>query len=273
MSRTTEAITLLELELKEAEARVKTLRVAVETVRQLAPAAMDKTVIVGGQVAAALSAIRQPAVEPETVPDPVPEPEPVSATAAVVEINGRSLDSYPGIPGEEPENKTSPTRNRWAGRKGRTSQYFGVTRGKKVVSQPGVAQWKGQVRIGGKYCYLGQLSGQAGEIELAARVQEKLGNPAEAQRLRQKTIDMAEQIENNPDRPKPKHRKAKEPADLPLPAAAHKWQCNRCGHDFVGKPEKCSNCRGQAFIRINADGSGQSDPRDVPTELMESTDE
>ena len=123
---------------------------------------MDKTVIVGGQVAAALSAIRQPAVEPETVPDPVPEPVPVSATAAAVEINGRSLDNYPGITGEEPENKTAPTGKRRAGRKGRTSQYFGVTRGKKVVSQPGVTQWKAQVRIGGKYYYLGQLSGPAG---------------------------------------------------------------------------------------------------------------
>ena len=267
MSRTTQAITLLELELTEAEARVKTLRVAIETVWQLAPAAMDKTVIVGGQVAAGLAAFRQPPVEPETVP------EPVSATAAVVEINGRSLDSYPGITGEEPENKTAPTRKCRAGRKGRTSQYFGVSKTPPLANQPGVTQWKGQVKIGGAYCYLGRMGGPAGEIELAARVQEKLGNPAEAQRLRQKTIDMAEQIENNPDRPDPKHRKAKEPADLPLPAAAHKWQCNRCGHDFVGKPEKCSNCRGQAFIRINADGSGQSDPRDVPTELMESTDE
>ncbi|HUV67084.1 MAG TPA: hypothetical protein VMW24_24565 [Sedimentisphaerales bacterium] len=239
MSRTTEAITLLELELKEAEARVKTLRVAVETVRQLAPAAMDKTVIVGGQVAAALSAFRQPPVEP----DPVPDPE-------------------PGVTGAEPAAKTSPTGNRRAGRKGGASQYFGVTRSKKVVSQPGAEQWKGQVRIGGKYCYLGQLSGQAGEIELAARVQEKLGNPVEAQRLRQKTIDMAEQIENNPDRPKPKHRKAKKAADLP-PPSAHQWECNKCGRNYVKKPDACS-CGGQVLVRINADGSGNWDMPERP---------
>ena len=242
VSRTTEAITLLELELKEAEARVKTLRVAVETVRQLAPAAMDKTVIVGGQVAAALSAIRQPAVEPETVPDPVPEPEPVSATAAVVEINGRSLDSYPGITGEEP-----PKRKR--GHKSKQSKYPHVTPGKTRAD--GRRTWRAVVEINGRRRYFGTFLDDA-EAEAAAAA-------------------YIEQIENNPDRPKPKHRKAKKAADLP-PPAAHKWECNKCGRNYVKKPDACS-CGCQVLVRINADSSGAWDMPKRTVNLMESADE
>ena len=74
-----------------------------------------------------------------------------------------------------------------------------------------------------------------------------------------------EQIENNPDRPPRKKRGPKARPDLP-PPAAHKYECNKCGRDYVDKPERCANCKGKAFTKINPDGSGQFD-------LQESVDE
>ena len=82
--------------------------------------------------------------------------------------------------------------------------------------------------------------------------------------MKRETI-LSDQIENNPDRPPVKHRKIKKRAVPPKsgdaqlpPPSAHKWECNKCGRDYVERPEKCT-CGGASFIWLNLDGSGQSD--------------
>jgi len=169
-----------------------------------------------------------------------------------------------------PARKVEPTQaakteRRWAKRQGTTSQYYGVSKLAPSKSNPGVDRYRAQIQVDGSYQFLGTFYGPVGEIEAAAKAQDAIGNPAEAQRLRQKAADLAEQLDANPDRPKSRRRKRQEPADLPSPAA-HKWECNRCGRDYIAKPEKCPACRGKSFLRINADGSGQSDLRDSPDE-------
>jgi len=145
-----------------------------------------------------------------------------------------------------------------ADRKKSTSEYYGVSKLPPGKRKPGMDRYRAQVRVDGRYRWLGIFYGPAGEVEAAAKVQDAIGNPAEAQRLRRKAADLAEQLEAKPDRPKPKRRKRKEPGDLPSPAA-HKYECNKCGRDYVGKPAECEQCHGKSFIRINADGSGQWD--------------
>lgn len=79
------------------------------------------------------------------------------------------------------------------------------------------------------------------ELVAAAKVQDALGNTAEAQKLR----DMVKQIENNPDRGKGKEQgtKAGKTSDETY------FECNKCGRKYENRPERCSNenCRDTSF--------------------------
>lgn len=126
-------------------------------------------------------------------------------------------------------------------RKGKSSQFKGVKKEKKSYAD-GRPRFTVNYhdRQKGKIKYLGTFDN---EYLAAAKYQDHIGNKKEAKRLRslakQQRLDMAEQAENNPDRPtKPKMKK---------------WKCKHCGLEvkYPTKPKiGCIKCNNSAYEQI-----------------------
>ena len=129
-----------------------------------------------------------------------------------------------------------------------TSQYKGVERLKPNKSGQvkfKVSWWDGKTK---KNIYLGTYDS---ELIAAAAYQDYIGNEAEAAELRAKdkhfTADMAEQQENNPDRP----LDGADRHNLKRSGKTY-WVCKRCGLEYQNKGI-CAGC-------------GNDDMREVPSE-------
>jgi len=149
----------------------------------------------------------------------------------------------------EPVNVTiaKPTKSGKGGKSGKagkgpragggTSKYKGVCLGRP--KKDGSPRWRAQVWKDGRLKSLGTFPT---ELEAAAAVAKAIGDTKEYLRLqglaKQGRADMAEQAENNPDRPKSKR---KEKA----------WMCTRCHLTFKTKPTSCPGCRSASFREVD----------------------
>lgn len=183
------------------------------------------------------------------------------------ELDGPSELSEPD-PGEPPEREpldppdTKPVTRKYnkrkvtavrakkpkhvAGHRGplkKASQYKGVSLCKKRKN--GTQKWRVQFCGNGKIQSLGSYKT---ELEAAAVYQDHIGDKAEAKRLRsldsprstgsdsrQRKADMAEQRENNPNKPGRSKLKI--------------WICTHCKMDFKHptRPLRCPNCDSASF--------------------------
>lgn len=146
---------------------------------------------------------------------------------------------------EQPVNKHKSTSKKKNSNRN-TSEHKGVERLKPNKSGQvkfKTSWWNGKTK---KNIYLGTYDS---ELIAAAAYQDRLGNKAEAAKLRaqakqqttdiaeQQTADLAEQKENNPNRPSPGGRKKKI------------WTCKRDGLEYRTDPTKsgCPHCGGFDF--------------------------
>lgn len=132
------------------------------------------------------------------------------------------------------------------GPKNQSSQYKGVKKSKKPYADGRdrfeVSFYNKQTQ---KLKYLGSFDN---ELLAAATYQERAGNKDEAKRLRsltrQQKADMAEQAENNQDKPEPD---AKKKVTI--------YVCSHCKLETKSKPIRCAQCDGASFKpqRVDAD--------------------
>lgn len=127
------------------------------------------------------------------------------------------------------------------GPRNQASQYKGVSlpKPKKDGKQKFRVQfWKGKLK---KNIPLGLFDS---ELEGAAVYQDHVGNKVEAARLRaldeQRQADMAEQAENNQDRPPAKKRKKTKMI----------YVCKQCGLEWQSKPKECPHCGNDDFREV-----------------------
>jgi len=120
------------------------------------------------------------------------------------------------------------------------SQYKGVSQGR--TKKDGTIIYRASGRAGKKTIFLGSFSS---EPQAAAAVADFKGDKDEAARLldlaKQQQADMAEQRENNPDRPPAKKRKGK---------TVLEYVCLRCGSKWDFKPKHCIGCQGVDFREV-----------------------
>ncbi len=131
------------------------------------------------------------------------------------------------------------------GPRNQNSRYKGVSlnKPKKDGTQKFRVQfWNGKLK---KNIPLGTFNS---ELKAAAVYQDHIGNKDEAAKLhgqaRQQQADMAEQAENNPDRP-PAKKKGKKI-----------WVCKRCGLKYRTDPTKhsCIKCQHKDFREVEMSG-------------------
>ena len=122
------------------------------------------------------------------------------------------------------------------------SKYKGVCPTRPM--KDGTFKWRAQFWDGKKNKLIGLGQFDTEELAAAAYADYK-GDKAEAQRLRglalQADADMAEQAENNPDRP-PKKTKRK-----------MAWECQHCKLSFQSKPTSCPGCNSASFKEVPDD--------------------
>ena len=139
------------------------------------------------------------------------------------------------------------------GRPNKSSRYKGVARS-SMPRKDGSYSWQTNVWKDGRMSHYGNFKI---EEEAAAKVQDVLGNKAEAERLyaiaRRIKADQTEQNENNPDRIKEKgyNRKPKletiEPD--PNPETIPRWECVKCCNIYktLKQPASCDKCGSLVF--------------------------
>lgn len=131
-----------------------------------------------------------------------------------------------------------------AKRKGASSEYLGVT----LNTSPG--KWVAQISRGDKRWHGGY---HALEEEAAIAVQEKLGNTAEADRIRKILIDKTAHTEAAIDiEIEDKKQEAVAAAGLVEIKGEFTWQwvCKGCGDTVKVRDDKCRKCNGSSFEKI-----------------------
>jgi len=249
MSNAEKAILMLQSDLENTEARARDLRVAIETIRRLV--SRDKT-----------------AGTPDRGTSMLLAQGPVDALVADrLRINGKPANrvAKTAAPATRKSKSQLPAVKKRKPGRGK-SKFPGVSTMPPGTRKPGLIRWRAQSSKGGKYKYYGTFAGPDAELLAAAAYQEKaVGDKAYAAELRQRAADLMEQLENNPDRRRRKTPGSKVAPELP-PPSAFTYECNRCGRDYLDKPDICPGCKGKSFARINPDGSGPSDLQESPDE-------
>lgn len=147
--------------------------------------------------------------------------------------------------GTNRKKQAAKARGNTGGPRKQFSQYKGVYKGPnkadgRQTCQAGV--WRdGKNKNLGNYLI---------EEQAAAVAAEARGEKAEAKRLleiaKQKERNIAEQQENNPDRPVGRRGSRESPTTA--------YQCSKCGDVYSTKPPSCPGCSGASFREVQTDG-------------------